>query len=169
MENIISFILNPTFSGWLLVLKIICLIFSSIFVGFIIFALIKTTWLKRMIIWDLQEILTYRPFGVSKVEKKWRKIKQRLETGIESEAKLAIIEADSILDSILERMSFGGRTLGERLDRLTAVSLPNIEEVRKSHKIRNNIIHDPSYKLDLEEAKRILAIYEKALIDLQAL
>jgi len=112
IEQIISFILNPTFSGWLLVLKILCLIFSLIFFGFIIFALIKTSWLKRMIIWDLQEFLTYRPFGVSKIAGKWQKIKKRLEAGIESEAKLAIIEADSMLDGILDRMGFGGRTLG---------------------------------------------------------
>ncbi|NCO80267.1 hypothetical protein GW869_00595 [bacterium] len=169
IEQIISFILNPTFSGWLLVLKILCLIFSLIFFGFIIFALIKTSWLKRMIIWDLQEFLTYRPFGVSKIAGKWQKIKKRLEAGIESEAKLAIIEADSMLDGILDRMGFGGRTLGERLDRLTDVSLPNIEEAKKSHKIRNNIVHDPTYKLDLEEAKKVISAYEKALTDLQAL
>jgi len=169
IEQIISFIFNPTFSGWLLVLKIIFVILSLLLFGFIIFALIKTTWLKRMIIWDLQEFLTYRPFGVSKVEGKWQKIKNRLESGIESEAKLAVIEADSMLDGILNRMGFGGRTLGERLDRLTAVSLPNIEEVRQAHKIRNNIVHDPTYRLDLEEAKKMISVYEKALTDLQAL
>ena len=169
LEQIISFIFNPTFSGWLLVLKIIFVILSLLLFGFIIFALIKTTWLKRMIIWDLQEFLTYRPFGVSKIAGKWQKIKKRLEAGIESEAKLAIIEADSMLDGILDRMGFGGRTLGERLDRLTDVSLPNIEEAKKSHKIRNNIVHDPTYKLDLEEAKKVISAYEKALTDLQAL
>ena len=169
MIDIINFILNPTLPGWVLVIKTIFILTSLVFVGLIIFALIKTTWLKRMIIWDLQEFLTYRPFGVSKVEGKWQKIKNRLESGIESEAKLAVIEADSMLDGILNRMGFGGRTLGERLDRLTAVSLPNIEEVRQAHKIRNNIVHDPTYRLDLEEAKKMISVYEKALTDLQAL
>jgi uncharacterized protein YutE (UPF0331/DUF86 family) len=169
INQIISFILNPTFSGWLLFFKTLFIFFSLLFLGFIIFALFKTTWLKRLIIWDLQEFLTYRPFGVSKVERKWQKIKKRLETETESEAKLAIIEADSMLDGILDRMGFGGRTLGERLDKLTAVSLPNIEEVKQAHKIRNNIVHDPTYKLDLEEAKKVISAYEKALTDLQAL
>jgi hypothetical protein len=169
INQIISFILNPTFSGWLLFLKILFIFFSSLLLGFIIFALIKTTWLKRLIIWDLEEFLTYRHFGVSKVARKWERIKKRLEGGIESEAKLAIIEADSMLDGILERMGFGGKTLGERLDKLTTASLPNIEELREAHKIRNNIVHDPTYKLDLEEAKKVILAYEKALTDLQAL
>jgi len=169
INDIISFILNPTFPDWVLVLKTIFILVSLVFVGFIIFALIKTTWLKRMIIWDAQEFLTYRPFGVSKVVRRWQKIKKRLETGIESEAKLAIIEADKTLDDTLKRMGFGGVSLGERLGRLTVASLPNIEEVKQAHKIRNNIVHDPTYRLDLEEAKKVISIYEKALTDLQAL
>jgi len=169
LNEIISFIFNPHFSGWLLALKILFIIFGLIFLGYIIFALVKTNWLKRMITWDLQEILTYRPFGVRRIVKQWRKIKARLETGLESECKLAVIEADKMLDDILMRMGFGGVTLGERLTKLTAVSLPNIEEVKKAHRIRGNIIHDPDYRLSLEEAQRVTAIYEKALTDLQAL
>jgi len=169
LPKIISFLISPTLPSWMIALKIIFIIVSLVFVGFIIFALIKTTWLKRMIIWDVQEFLTYRPFGVSKVVGKWQTIKNRLETGLEPEAKLAIIEADKILDDTLNRMGFGGETLGERLEKLTAVSLPNIEEVRQTHRIRNNIIHDPTYRLDLEEAKKAIAIYEKALTNLQAL
>lgn len=169
LGEIIQFIISPQLTGWLLVFKIFFIVFSLILVGFIIFVLVKTTWLKRLIIWDLQEFLTYRPFGLRKIEKEWQKIKGRLESEMESEWKLAIIEADKIMDDILNRMGFGGVSLGERLGKLTAVSLPNIEEVRQVHEIRNNIIHDPTYRLSLEEAKRVITIYEKALTDLQAL
>ena len=169
IEQIILFIFNPAFSGWLLLLKILFIFISLCLLGFIVFALSKTSWLKRMIIWDLQEILTYRPFGVSKVDKDWKIIKAGLETEKESEWKLAVIKADSALDNTLNRMNYGGQTLGERLDRLTVASLPNIEELRRAHKIRNNIIHDPDYRLSLEEAKKAISAYEKALTDLQAL
>ncbi len=168
MPEIISFILNPTFSGWLLILKILFIIVALIFLGFIIFALIKTSWLKRLLIWDLVEFFTFRPYGVRKVVKAWAKITQRLETGLESEAKLAVIEADSILNDILKRMGYGGETLGERLKKLTSATLPNIEQILEAHKIRNNIIHDPDYRLTLDEARRVLAIYEQALRDLEA-
>lgn len=168
-EKIIQFILTPQFTGWLLILKIIFIVFSLILLGFIIFALAKTTWLKRLILQDWQEFLTYRPFGLGKIEKEWQKIKARLEAETESEWKLAIIEADKIMDDILNRMGFGGVSLGKRLTKLTTASLPNIEEVKEAHKIRNNIVHDPTYRLSLEEGKRVIGIYEKALTDLQAL
>lgn len=169
MENIISYLISPSFSGWLLIFKILFIVFGLILIGFIIFVLVKTTWLRRLILWDLQEFLTYRPYGVLRIAKQWAKTLARLETGMESEYKLAVIEADSLLYEILNKMGFSGETLGEKLDKLTTVSLPNLEDIREAHKIRNNIVHDPDYRLSLEEARKILAIYEKALSDLQAL
>lgn len=168
IDNIISFIFTPTFTGWLLFLKILLIALALIFFGFIILALNKTTWLKRMFIWDIVEFFSFRPYGVRKVEKDWAKITARLETDLESEWKLAIIEADSILNGILMKMGFGGEALGERLDRLTAATLSNLQQIREAHKIRNNIVHDPDYRTSLDEAKRVVGIYEEALRDLQA-
>ena len=168
IDNIISFIFTPTFTGWLLFLKILFTALALIFFGFIILALNKTTWLKRMFIWDITEFFSFRPYGTRKVEKDWAKITARLETDLESEWKLAVIEADSILNDILMKMGFGGETLGERLDRLTAVTLPNLQQIREAHKIRNNIVHDPDYRVSSDEAKRVVGIYEQALRDLQA-
>ena len=168
-EKIIQFLINPQFSGWLLVIKIIFIVLSLIFLGVIIFALVRTKWLGRMIIWDLQEFFSYRPFVLRKTEKEWRKIKARLDTELESENKLAIIEADKIMDDVLSQMGFEGTNLSDRLEKLSADYLPNIEEVREVRKIRNNIIHDPTYKLSAEETKKVLLVYEKALTDLHAL
>jgi len=169
INEIIQFLLFPEFSGWLLVIKIIFIFFGLFFLGFTVWALINTTWLKRILLWDLKEILTYRPYGAKKLKKEWKKIKERLETGLESEIKLAVIEADSLVDQILKNLGYAGESFGEKLDKLTPDILPNLEEVREIHKIRNNIIHDPTYKLSQEEVKKALAVYEKALIELDAL
>ena len=169
INEIVRFLLYPNFIGWLLIIKIIFLGFSAIFLGFIIWALIKTEWLKRLILWDLKEFLTYRPYLVKKYIEEWKEIKKRLDTGFESEAKLAIIEADSLLNEVLKNMGYEGKTLGERLDKLTTDALSNLGEVREAHKIHSDIIHDPTYRLDFNEAKRAISIYEKALVDLQAL
>ncbi len=74
-----------------------------------------------------------------------------------------------MLDDILKRMGYGGESLGERLEKITVASLPNLDEVKVAHKTRNNIVHDPDYRLSLDEARKTLEIYEKTLTDLQAL
>jgi len=168
METLIQYIVSPTFEGWISIIRIVFIIFSGVILIILILLLLNTSWLKRLILEDAAEFFTYRPFGVRKIEKQWNKIMTRLETGIESEFKLAVIEADSMLDDILRRMGFAGETLGERLEKLTAATLPNIEQIKEVHKIRNNIIHDPDYRLPLDEARKVMGIYEQALRDLQA-
>jgi len=168
-DEILQFLLYPNFSGWLLIIKIIFLGFSLFFIFFTIIALTKTSWFRKAILIDLKEFLTFRPYGLKKFVREWEKIKKRLETGSESETKLALIEADSLLDKALERRGYEGKSLGEKLEKVTVDVLSNLEEVLNVHKIRNNIIHDPTYILNLEEAKKAISIYEKALTDLEAL
>ena len=167
-ENLISFFISPSLTEWLLIIKIIFIVLSLLFICFIIFALMKTSWLKFRFLYDAVELLTYRPFGVRKMEKSWKKIVVRIDTGLESEYKLAVIEADNMLDEILKKMGYGGESLGERLEKLTAATLPDIEGIREVHQARNNIIHDPNYKLSLNETRRLLDIFEKAFKDLEA-
>jgi len=169
IDEIIQFILYPKIEGWFLVFKIVFLSFAFCFLGFIVWALINTSWLRRLILQDLKEFLTYRPYRLKKFNKEWKKIKERLDTGLEPEAKLALIEADSLLDETLKWLGYPGESLGERLEKLVVDILPNLAEVQEVHKIRNNIIHDPTYKLNLEEARKALAIYEKSLINLDVL
>lgn len=168
MENLMSFIFSPSFTGWLLVLKIAFIVFSLFLLVATIYFLFKCSWLKYSYTLDIFEIFTYRPFGVRKIIKVWNRIMARLDTGLESEYKLAVIEADSMLDDILKRMGYAGETLGERLKNLTSATLPNIEEIKATHQVRNNIVHDPNYELSLDDSKAALAVFEQALRDLQA-
>jgi len=157
------------FTGLLLVIKIIFLVvFAVLAIGIILF-LSQSSFLKVSYLMDVSEFFTYRPYGVRKLVGNWAKITRRLDAGLESEYKLAIIEADSVLDDILKKMGFAGETLGERLEKLSSASLSNIEEIREAHKTRNNIVHDPNYRLSLDEARKLISTYEKALVDLQAL
>ncbi len=169
IKNPIQFFLGPEWNSWLTVVKIIFLLFSAFFAGFIIWALVKFSWLKRIFLWDLKEFLAFKPIEKEKWIKEWGKIKKRLQSNLETEAKLAIIEADSLLDEILENMGYREKDLEEKLNKLPPDFLTNLQEIYRAHKIRNDIVHDPSYKLDLGEAKRVLAAYEKALAEVDIL
>jgi hypothetical protein len=168
-QNLMSFFIYPPESEWLLIVKIVFIVSFLFIIGFIIFALVKSSWLKFLILYDASEFLSFRPFGARKIEKDWRKIIIRLNTGLESEYKLAVIEADNMLNDTLKKMGYKGESPGERLEKLTSATLSNIEEVSAAHKVRNNIIHDPNFKLSLDEARKKLDIFEKAFRDLDAL
>jgi hypothetical protein len=168
MENLIQYITSPPDFSWFSTVRFVFIGVSVFLFGAIIFILFAGSWIKWLLLYDVTEFFTYKPFGVRKLERAWKKVLARTETGLESEYKLAVIEADSMLDDILKRMGFSGETLEERLEKLTVATLPNIEEIRESHRVRNNIVHDPDYRLSLDESRKILGVYEQAFKELQA-
>jgi len=169
ITDIISYSTSVELQERLLPLKIVFIVFSLSFLGAVIYFLFRTNYLRYLFLQDLFEFLTYRPYGVRKLARIWAKIMVRLERASESEYKLAVIEADGLLDDTLKRMGYAGESLGDRLKQLTEATLPNLDLLLKAHKIRNDIVHDPDYRLSLEQAKRTLKIFEQALRDLQAL
>ncbi len=166
---VISFLTSAEIQEKLLPVRIAFLVISGIFLGIIVFILLTSHYLQWLFIQDMWEFITYRPFGAKRITRRWRKILKRLETETESEYKLAVIEADDLLDSSLKRMGYAGQNLEERLDKLTSATLPNIEAVKKAHQTRNDIVHDPDYRLSLEEVKKTLDIYDQAFRSLQIL
>lgn len=56
--------------------------------------------------------------------------------------KLAIIEADIILDDLLKLKGIPGASLGERLKNIAPQQLNAIQDAWEAHKIRNRIAHD---------------------------
>ena len=164
MNNIFSIISSPTF---LFYLKIAFVIIAVVLFGAVVFFLLRNNWLKRRFLEDFVEIISYRPFGAKKTFKQWNKLAKKLESGKETDYNMVLIEADSLLASVLKRMGYKGDNMRELLEQIDAKTLPNIENVWQAHKLRNNIVHDPDYELSLDEAKRMFQIYEQAFRDLE--
>ena len=55
--------------------------------------------------------------------------------------KLAIIEADIILDEELKKAGYGGTSLGERLKSISPAQLSSLDFAWQAHKVRNQIAH----------------------------
>ena len=135
--------------------------------------LVKITHYFEKAFWrDLIRFITFKPYGkkgiARRVAKKWKLISNRLKSASESDWKIAIIEAESFLDEIFEKIGLEGEGFGQKLKQIKISEFSNIivEDIWQAHKVRNNIVHDPNYRLNFEQAKKTLIIYEKALNDL---
>lgn len=169
LNTIIYYLTSSEIQAKLLPVKIGFLAISGILLLIIIFCLLKSHWIQWAFVRDWTEILTHRPYGAKKITRTWNKILSRLERANEAEYKLAVIEADDMLNNALKRMDYAGQTLIERLQKLTATTLSNIEEIYEAHKVRDQIVHNPDYRLSLDEARKVLDVYGKAFSDLQIL
>jgi len=139
-----------------LVFKIIFIVISVIFLGFIIYLSLKTTYLRLLLIENMENSLSWKDYGQSKVLKKWKKIKKRLKKNNHLEHKLALIEAAKLLEDILKKMGKNEISLADKLREL------------EIHNIYKEIAEDPDYKLTKTEAEEVIEILEKSLKELEA-
>ncbi|MDD5721523.1 MAG: hypothetical protein PHT16_03745 [Candidatus Pacebacteria bacterium] len=99
--------------------------------------------------------------GGSKNER-WSKTLSYLFSQHASDWKLAIIEADSMLESLMEQLGFRGETLGDRLKNANQENFPNLTIAWEVHTIRNRIAHEGlDFEVSQHEAKRVIALYEQ--------
>lgn len=105
-----------------------------------------------------------RSTGIDKqyFKKKWEEIEKAADMRSEMGYKMAIIEADKLLDDAFKRLMIAGSTMGERM-KVISCKYPNIKKVWEAHIIRNKISHESNFRLYDSSARRALGIYKDAL------
>jgi hypothetical protein len=92
---------------------------------------------------------------------RWEKIIKLSESQNISDWKIAIIEADIILDELLQKLELPGDTMGEKLQAVEKSDFTTIENAWEAHKARNNIAHEGSnFLINQREILRIISLYE---------
>jgi len=102
------------------------------------------------------------------VRGQWQKIEELLSYGQEMNYKLAVIEADKMLDFVLKAMYFPGEKMSDRL-KLATYKYPSLKKVWWAHKVRNQVVHEPRYTLKFNETKKVVSLFKNALKELGAL
>src|SRR3989344_6752911 len=93
---------------------------------------------------------------------RWSKTLNYIFSQHSSDWKLSIIEADSIMESLLKDLGFKGETIGDRLKSANQETFPQLTTAWEVHTIRNRIAHEGlAFELSHHEAKRIIAVYEQ--------
>jgi hypothetical protein len=97
----------------------------------------------------------------NRTKSKWQKIIELVESKEESNWRLAIIEADILLDSLLEKLNIPGQTIGDKLKNVEPTDFTTIDLAWEAHKARNNIAHQGGdFLLNQREARRVISLYE---------
>lgn len=81
--------------------------------------------------------------------------------------KLAIIEADIILDDTLKRQGYTGVSLGERLRGISPSAMVSLDDAWQAHKVRNQIAHGGvDFVLTQKLAQETIVRYERVFAEL---
>jgi hypothetical protein len=107
-----------------------------------------------------------RKLNHAALNSRWQELQKRCANN--KEWPLAIIDADKLLDDVLKRSRYKGKTTGERLVRAQH-TLTNNESVWFGHKLRNRIVQDELKKISKQDTLEALSGFRQALKDLGAL
>lgn len=98
---------------------------------------------------------------VTPLNPKWEKAMSHLNSTNASEWRLAIIEADIMLDDMLRAQGHHGDSIGEMLKGIEKSDMLTLDYAWEAHKIRNEVVHSGStYELNEREAKRVMSLFE---------
>lgn len=108
-------------------------------------------------------------YGMSReqVQKRWDDIEKTANTSPLA-AKMAIMEADKLLDAALKSMAMSGNTLGERL-KFAGYKYPELRKVWDAHRLRNRIVHEATFEPGRAEISAALRDFKRALQTLKLL
>ncbi len=99
--------------------------------------------------------------GQSPSNARWLKIIDHINSKNPSDWRLAILEADIVLDEMLSKMGYQGETVSDKLKAIDQGEFTSINSAWEAHKIRNAIAHEGSdFLISEREAKRIVGLYE---------
>lgn len=148
-------------------LKVLSIAFSVIFVFGLAHFIRKTNMIRAE---EHKEL--YPPKGVSlavtdsrpehMLNEKWEQVLKLIESETPSDWKLAILEADIMLEEVLDKMGYDGETIGEKLKSVEPSDFETLDSAWEAHKIRNSVAHEGSdFLLNQREAKRTIGLYKQ--------
>jgi hypothetical protein len=161
-KPIISFITDPHTWG---VVGTISILLTIIFLAIVIFSLIR---LVEIQLYDKEEIqheidkASVRQEEIDRnANPRWHYIQTLIESPNESDWRVAIIEADSMMEENLKEKGLSGSTVSELLEAAKESGYRNIQDAWDAHLVRNQIAHEGSdFSLSQVEGRRIIKMFQ---------
>ncbi len=113
---------------------------------------------------DLKPVLTIRK---ELLLEKWSGIQSKFAEGKPDSFKIAVIQGDALVDSLLKSAGLEGDHMADRLDNIEPGEFESFEDIWRSHKIRNQVVHEEGFELTHALAERALKGYEKFLREIK--
>lgn len=162
IKDFIYFISSSSIQEALWPVKIVFIFFTVFFFCLVLWLYFNSSYIKYQFLQDATEFFSRETYGLHQTNRSWKKIRKRIDSGVESDLRLAIIEADDFLYETLQDAGYQGATLEELIE-AGGKKISNPREVLDAHKVRNAIVYEPDYNLDANKAKEVLSVYENII------
>jgi hypothetical protein len=136
--NLLVHNITAVYASNLGLIEFVSVVISAILFAAIVAVAIQTGWWSVRVE-RFRHIILKTDLSKDAAQKSWKRIEEHFFKGNENDLKV------------------------DRLKNLKTSQLPNLDEVWQAHRLRNQIVHEPTFKLKRDLAERALKIYEGAL------
>ena len=170
-QGLISVITDP--HTWT-VLGVISGLLSIIMIAIIIFSFVRIIEIqihdKEEIDYEINNALRLEKERYRNANPRWHYIQTLIESPNESDWRVSIIEADSMLEEVLKDNGLSGSTASELLEGAKESGYRSIQDAWNAHLIRNKIAHNGSdYPLSQVEGRKVIKMYQNFFEELRVI
>ena len=111
--------------------------------------------------------VTVLPPSTVEQNPRWQKVLEHTVSDNPSDWRLAILEADIVLEETLDRAGYVGDTLGDKLKNAEKRPFASLNAAWEAHRIRNAIAHQgQGFELTQRDARRAISLFEAVFREL---
>jgi hypothetical protein len=169
IQPVLNFIFNP--HTWTVV-GIISTSLSFFFLIIIIFCIVRMREIQLFDKWEINheinKTLEKEKERARNENPRWAYILTLIESPNESDWRMSIIEADTLMEESLKTNGIAGNTVSELLEGAKSNGYMSIQNAWDAHLIRNKIAHEGSeYPLSQIEARRVIKMFQNFFEELK--
>src|SRR3989338_4732588 len=98
---------------------------------------------------------------VDKTRLRWDRVVEQASADSEHGWRLAILEADIMLNELLDLEGYRGETMADKMKQVDRARFNTIDYAWEAHKIRNQVAHEgAAFPLSAREVRRVIGLYE---------
>lgn len=99
---------------------------------------------------------------VPRTQLRWQRVMEHANSADEHKWRLAILEADIMLNELLDVLGYKGETMAEKMKQVARGDFNSIDAAWDAHKVRNRVAHEGSeHPLSEREKNRVIGLYQQ--------
>ena len=103
------------------------------------------------------------------MKERWHATMAKFALGTPEAERVAIIEADALVDAALKNMQIEGDHLADRLSNLESDAIESMPRIWRAHRMRNDLVHTPGFGITQQDAERTMRDYEAFLKEVEVI
>ena len=148
--------------------RTVFIVLNAILLIFVIFLIVKSWKYRPKFVMKPEGEKTYT-LGTAILKERWESIINRSKINSPESIKASIIDADNLVEDLLDRMRIEGESMAEKMEKLSTSDFHTFNQLMAAHHVRNRLVHEPGFSLSHEEANKVLGNYGSFLREIEAI